>query len=339
LINAASARPPWLGRVALRAVVAGVVAAAIAGGVAFAVSLSLPKEYESTAAVIVGSLTAATTEELDVNQRLALTYAELATSSPVLTKVIDRIGLDDDPSELAGRIDVRAPGQGIIRIKATALAPNEAAQIANVVANEILALATPVDTTASRAKVVEPAAVSGSPSSPSVVINTLIAAMLGLALGVGLALLLSSRETPTTATEVPSSVTSPRNRANRTEPRAVEPTQVEPARVEPAPPSVQQLGTAVYVTGSPSLEPGRRYILTIKGRQLQVLGPVDLDPALIALDRPLVDVHAIALDDRLVVTEPGSRSGLALAFMSIAGATTEGLATAIVKGARAAARP
>jgi hypothetical protein len=49
----------------------GGIAALIAGGVAFAVSESLPKEYDSQARVLVGSLTATSTDALDAYQRLA----------------------------------------------------------------------------------------------------------------------------------------------------------------------------------------------------------------------------------------------------------------------------
>lgn len=319
----------------MRAVIAGAITAAIAGGVAFAVSQSLPKEYDATAGVIVGSLTAATTDQLDVNQRLAATYAELATSGPLVTRVIERIGLSDDPARLAARIDARAPGQGIVRIKATALSPTEAVQIADVVADEILALATPVGKSASLARVVEPAALPDSPSSPRVFLNTLIAAILGLALGLGLALLVGSREAPRSpARELPSAapsepVAAPEHRAVRTEPRAVATGQSDAGR----------LATAVYVTGSTSLEPGRRYAIRINGPHLQVLGPMDLDPTVVALDRTLAEVHATANEGRLVISEPGGRSGFAVAFMSIAETTAEGLATAIVNAARAVVRP
>lgn len=201
MTNDSPIRWRWLGRIAMRAVAAGGIAAAIAGGVAFAVSQSLPKEYDSQAGVIVGSLTATSTDQLDAYQRLALTYAELATSSPLLTRVVDRIGLSDDPVGLAARIDVRASGQGIILINATAASPSEASEIANTVADEILALATPAGESASLAAVIQPAISPDGPSSPRVLLNTLVAACLGLALGLGLALLVASRETPASSAQ------------------------------------------------------------------------------------------------------------------------------------------
>lgn len=243
MTNEAPIRWRWLGRIAAVALVAGVVAAIVAGLVAFAVSQSLPKEYDAQAGIIVGSLTATSTDELDAYERLASTYAELATSSPLLTRVIDRLGLSDDPVDLATRIDVRASAQGIVLIDATSTSPVEAAQIANTVAEEIVNLAQPIvvpgaspgasaapvatptptrveptpsgaspgpsatptpaaspsptasgaPTTPSLASIFQPALPPADPSSPRVLLNMLIAGLLGFALGAGFAVYLATR--------------------------------------------------------------------------------------------------------------------------------------------------
>lgn len=94
------------------------------------------------------------------------------------------------------------------------------------------------------------------------------------------------------------------------------------------------LATAVYVTGSASLEPGRRYTIAIHGSRLRFLGPVDMDPSAVALDHAVGDVDATAIEGRLIVSDAGGRSLLVLAFMAVAGATPDGLAQAIVDAAR-----
>jgi len=93
------------------------------------------------------------------------------------------------------------------------------------------------------------------------------------------------------------------------------------------------LATATYVTGTARLEPGRRYGIAIRRSRFLVVGPVDLDSKRIALDRPVVGIQVSALEGRLVVSEQ-SRSGVVLAFMSVAGAGVDDLAGAIRSAAR-----
>ena len=102
-----------------------------------------------------------------------------------------------------------------------------------------------------------------------------------------------------------------------------------PARTEPEPSATTKvLATATYVTGTARLEPGRRYGIAIKEARFQVLGPVDLDAMRVALERPVADINVRALEGRLVVSEQ-KRSGVVLAFMSVAGAGLGELAAAI----------
>ena len=112
----------------------------------------------------------------------------------------------------------------------------------------------------------------------------------------------------------------------------------EPRRANKSLPdsATKVLGTAVYVTGSAHLGPGRRYGLALHESRLQILGPTDIDPSAIVLDRPVAEIAASAFDGRLIISEPRSRSGLELAFMSVAGATTDDLARRICDAAREA---
>lgn len=180
-----------------------------AGGSAFLVSQQLPKKYESEAKILVGSLTETRSDQLIAYQQLAQTYAELATTTPVLERVRDQLGWGDDPKQLASRVDARAPtGQSIVRVTATASSPSEASQLANAVAEQITRLAKPADDQSSLASIVQPAVPPDNPSSPLVMLNTVVAVSLGLALGVGLAMLLSSgrKERRSTAGQPPSAV-------------------------------------------------------------------------------------------------------------------------------------
>jgi len=166
----------------------------LAAGLAFGVSQLLPKEYTSEAKVLVGSLTETSTDQLSAYQELARTYAELSTSTPMLDRVRTALGLTEDPGHLADRLDVRAQtGQGIIRVDATAPSAAAAAELANAMASEIVRLAQPSGSVTSLAAIVQPALPPDAPTSPRVALNSLVAGILGLALGLGLALLLAGR--------------------------------------------------------------------------------------------------------------------------------------------------
>ena len=176
-----------------RAVLAGVIAGLIAGGVAFVVSQSLPKGYAAQSQVLVGSLTATNTNELDAYHQLAQTYAHIATSEPLLERVRNQLALNVDAAEMASWVNAQATGQGIVVIDATAPSGDDAARIANTVASQILGLATPQGQTTSIAQVIQPAFPPERASTPNVPVNTLVAAFLGFFLGMGATLLAATR--------------------------------------------------------------------------------------------------------------------------------------------------
>lgn len=109
-----------------------------------------------------------------------------------------------------------------------------------------------------------------------------------------------------------------------------------PAKVDQPADEQRLLATAVFVAGSARLEPGHRYSLALRPGRLLVLGPTDVDPAAIVLDRDVAEIDVRSLDGRLILSEPNGRSGLVLAFMSVAGPSTEKLASTIAEAARAA---
>jgi len=98
------------------------------------------------------------------------------------------------------------------------------------------------------------------------------------------------------------------------------------------------LATAVFVTGSARLQPGHRYSLALRSARFLVLGPSDVDPSAVVLDRDVADIEIRTVEGRLIVNEPRSRSGLVLAFMSVAGASPTDLASTITHAAQAAER-
>lgn len=123
-----------------------IASVALAGASAFFFSTLQPKVYQSEATLIVGqSLTAVNPDfnQLLVSQRLSETYATIATTRPVLQKVIDRVGLEDTPEELAERVSAESdPNSALLKVSAQDGNPGLAATIANTLAEELIA-ATP----------------------------------------------------------------------------------------------------------------------------------------------------------------------------------------------------
>ncbi|MDQ6795899.1 MAG: polysaccharide biosynthesis tyrosine autokinase [Chloroflexota bacterium] len=117
----------------------------LAAAAAFIVSAALPKTYQASASLIVGQTASVATPDQNApatSQRLSQTYADLATTGPVLQKVIDKLQLGTGVEELRGRISVVAPqGSAVLRIIASDGSASRAAAIANQIADELIASA------------------------------------------------------------------------------------------------------------------------------------------------------------------------------------------------------
>lgn len=120
-----------------------VLSVVIAGGAAYLFSSSLPKVYEARATLIVGqSLVAVnvTSGELAASQRLSQTFAQLATTSPVLQAVIDQLGLAMRPDELRRSVVAQTPRDStLFTIVVSHHNPETAAKIGNVLAERLIA--------------------------------------------------------------------------------------------------------------------------------------------------------------------------------------------------------
>jgi succinoglycan biosynthesis transport protein ExoP len=125
----------------LRLIVGSVLLAAVASAL---VSLALPKVYQSRVTLVVGQSLAAVNpdyNQLLVSQKLSETYAEVARTDPVLQAVSSQLGLGLTPDSLRGRVTTDAPRDiTLLRITATDGDPNQAARIANEVANQLIKL-------------------------------------------------------------------------------------------------------------------------------------------------------------------------------------------------------
>jgi non-specific protein-tyrosine kinase len=121
-------------------IVGAVVVAAV--GTYFLTSLQ-PRVYEASATLIVGqSLTAVNPDynQLLVSQRLSSTYATVATTRPVLERVVERLGLRESADALARRVSATAATDGaLLTISARDGDAEQAALLANTLAEELIA--------------------------------------------------------------------------------------------------------------------------------------------------------------------------------------------------------
>jgi succinoglycan biosynthesis transport protein ExoP len=170
----------------IRLLVLGFVAGAVIG---FGLASVMPKMYSSTTTLLVGQPFTATTGILAANQLQAQTYTQLAILRPMLEKVIAAVGLQESPDDLAKQVRVQASTTiNVLSITATNQQPDVAAAVADQMAAQLIALATTASvvagsTTAPGAPtlvVVEPAIAASTPSSPKVLLLTLMGTFGGL---------------------------------------------------------------------------------------------------------------------------------------------------------------
>jgi capsular exopolysaccharide synthesis family protein len=129
-------------------------------------------------------------------------YVDIVTADEVMGTVIDDLGLNMSPNELAGKIDVNNPLDTVtLQISATDPKAQNAQNIANATAKALQAqvnqLEQPVGGGDALVKitVTEPAPLPGAPSSPRTKINLALGFLVGLAIGVGAAVLLETLDT------------------------------------------------------------------------------------------------------------------------------------------------
>ncbi|GAA1666449.1 polysaccharide biosynthesis tyrosine autokinase [Microbacterium lacus] len=178
-----------------------IVAAALVGvAAAAAYSLTRTPIYSSESQVFVSTQGAGTIGELQqgntFSQARVTTYTNLATTPLVLQPVIDELGLDLTPAELANQVSAsNAVNTTIISIAAKDADPALAAEIANAVSTSLTTTVEQIETPAGtdvspvRLTSVTEAQPGLSPVSPNVPMNLVLGGLIGLALGIGIAVL------------------------------------------------------------------------------------------------------------------------------------------------------
>lgn len=137
--------------------------------------------YQSSAMIyILGNSTSVSGINLQLSKQLTVDYTILATSRPVVNEAIAALGQDYTYGNIVGKTTVENPsGSSILKITVTSADPQEAADIANALAD---ATSNSVATVMNMDKptTMEEASVPSSPVSPNLLKN---AAMGGIAGG------------------------------------------------------------------------------------------------------------------------------------------------------------
>lgn len=166
------------------------LAGALAAGAALAVSvLLLPTVYRSSATIIVSNPPA--TDEVVRSgpfvddQSLSETFAQLALQPAVAEAVARELGLRT--SQLEGRVSVRAiPRTPLVVISYDGATPDEAAQGSQIYTAQFVQSSRRTTFLPGRVLIVSGATLPTEPIAPRPLLNTLVAGIAGLLLGVGL---------------------------------------------------------------------------------------------------------------------------------------------------------
>jgi capsular polysaccharide biosynthesis protein len=166
--------------------------AIIAGIGAFVVSMLLPRTYASSVTLLVGSPNTSDYDQILAAQLQAQTYAELATTQPVLDGAAGRVGVAG--AALRDVVSVRTPrSTPFVTITARDGNASRAAELANAVAAELMAIETPPGDAVFELTVVDPGTAPRNPDSPRPLLNAVIAVLAGLVVGVLIALMSGTR--------------------------------------------------------------------------------------------------------------------------------------------------
>lgn len=183
-----------------------VLAVLLGVGVSAAYSLTRTPLYDTQSTVFVSTQAGGTVAELQQGQNFTqsrvTTYANLVTTPIVMNPVIAELGLGVSANSLASSVTASSPlNTTLITISVTDPDPLMAADIANALAASLTAavekIETPNGTETSPVRLtrVKDAIPPLAPSSPNVSLNLILGGLVGLAIGIGIAVLRSVLDT------------------------------------------------------------------------------------------------------------------------------------------------
>lgn len=172
----------------------------VATGAAVGVTLTMTPQYQATTQLYVSVQGQASTSDLlqgaNYSRQQVTSYVQFVTSPKVLGPVIDSMGLAERAETLARDVSATSPlNSSLINITVTDPSPALAAAKANAIGQQFRDFVGTLETPPSggdstvKVSVVRDAAAPEAPSSPKLKLNVPLGLLVGLALGVGLAVL------------------------------------------------------------------------------------------------------------------------------------------------------
>lgn len=182
------------------------ILAILAGAVAFGLSkYVISPKYEANTSMIVSSSKQNVDQnnpqadvelsQINANRALVSTYSEIVKSRGIADKVIANLNLDMDYEEFSNKVSIEpVKDTQIISVKVVDTIAQRAADIANetsMIFKDSITQIMNVD----NVQILDKATLPEAPSSPKVMRNTAIGAMLGFILGIGIALIMELSNT------------------------------------------------------------------------------------------------------------------------------------------------
>lgn len=184
-----------------------IVAASTAIAILAALGLSMMATpvYQAQSQLFVSvqsadEISGAYTGGLYVQQRIK-SYETVVDTPSVLDPVIAKLSLDTDSTQLASSVSAQNPTNTVLLdVMASDVDAKQAMRIADATAESLAAEIVRLETTASGAKpvkveLIRPAELPGSPISPRTRLNLMLGALLGFAVGMGIAVLRTTLDT------------------------------------------------------------------------------------------------------------------------------------------------
>lgn len=194
------------------ALIAGCLLLALAA--AAALTIAATPQYSSTARLFVSTPQAQGSDAYQgglFSQQRVASYADLITGEDLATRVVDRLELDESGESLAAQITSHVvPETTILEVTVTDPSPQRAQRIAAALSDEFTSFVPELETAPGanrspiKATIVDSPDVPANPVSPKPLRDLGLAAVLGLLLGLGLAL---ARETLDTTIKSPQDLT------------------------------------------------------------------------------------------------------------------------------------
>jgi capsular polysaccharide biosynthesis protein len=168
-------------------------------GLAVGLSLAATPQYEGTVRILIGQreqggqASGSLGSDVQGLEQLTQTMVAAVDSEPVAEAVIRRLDLRTDPQDFLDNMTVQqVPNTQFIQVSYTDPSPENASRIANTIGEVFSNRVSEISPSANAvtATVWSQARVPDSPVSPNYLRNCVLALMIGLVLGVGLAFLL-----------------------------------------------------------------------------------------------------------------------------------------------------